>query len=280
MKFIKKGIDYFNVKINCERLGLKNYKINKDLTVDVEGYVKIKNVDKLPFKFGEVNGDFVCMNLISLIGLPKRISGNLSIYSYDKNIKLEGCSEIVDGNVSLNIFNMQDLIGSPKWIGSDLKLGSNSKLKSLTGCTHTIGGNFECGYQNLRTLIGGPEFVGGNYNCHNNILRNLEGSPKTINRNFDCSHNNLTSLKGAPRLVHKNFYANNNNLRTLEFAPEVKGIIKIEKNQLHQVMQKMKQETLKKVIEWCDDYSIWDGNKIYFPRFSKLIKDIKDGHLN
>lgn len=280
MKFIKKRIDYFNIKLKCEKLGLKNYKINKNLTVDVEGNVTISNIDRLPFNFGEVNGGFYCNNIGSLVGLPKIINGNLAINSYIKNIKLEGCTEIVYGDVSLNIKDMKDLIDSPKWIGGSLYIGSNSKLKSLTGSPKQIGGSFNCSYQNLKNLIGGPEIVGGDYHCNNNSLSNLEGSPKIINGFFNCSNNNLTSLKGAPRLVRKSFNANNNNLRTLEFAPEVGGVIHIQKNQFHEVIIKMNQERLKKIIEWGDDYSIWDGKKIYFPRFSKLIKDIKDGYLD
>ena len=59
------------------------YNINKDKTVDVKGHVKVKNkkIESLTrglFRFGTVEGDFLCTscpNLVSLKGAPEEVRG-------------------------------------------------------------------------------------------------------------------------------------------------------------------------------------------------------------
>ena len=59
------------------------YTINKDGTVDVDGYVLVKNKDIKSltsglFRFGTVEGDFLCTscpNLVSLKGAPEEVRG-------------------------------------------------------------------------------------------------------------------------------------------------------------------------------------------------------------
>jgi hypothetical protein len=61
---------------------LKNYTINTDNTVDVDGdvnlYHKLGNMKKLPVKFGKVSGGFYCSisKLTTLEGCPKYVGGN------------------------------------------------------------------------------------------------------------------------------------------------------------------------------------------------------------
>ena len=69
-----------DVKKICDSLEIKNYKINKDLTVDVRGKVNFYylGLEKIPLKFGKVDGFFSCSvnQLTSLEGCPKKVNGN------------------------------------------------------------------------------------------------------------------------------------------------------------------------------------------------------------
>ncbi len=61
----------------CEKYNIKNYIINPDGSIDVEGdvFISNKNLDKLPLKFNYVSGVFVCSynKLTSLEGSPKKL---------------------------------------------------------------------------------------------------------------------------------------------------------------------------------------------------------------
>ena len=50
--------------ILLEKYKIANYTINDDLTVDVDGDVRLSHLrlTKLPFKFGSVTGNFYCSN--------------------------------------------------------------------------------------------------------------------------------------------------------------------------------------------------------------------------
>ena len=73
------------IKGLCYKYGIKNYTINSDGTIDVDGDVNLSNyrnrpmgglpcskLKKLPLKFRKVNGFFNCSGneLISLVGSP------------------------------------------------------------------------------------------------------------------------------------------------------------------------------------------------------------------
>ena len=52
------------IKQWLDEMGVINYVINKDLTVDVKGDVNLsyKNLKELPVQFGKVKGNFFCSN--------------------------------------------------------------------------------------------------------------------------------------------------------------------------------------------------------------------------
>ena len=72
----------------CEEYNIKNYSINPDGSIDVNGDVIIvnKNLYKLPLKFNKVNGNFYCSynKLTSLEGCPKYVGGNFYFYLIPK----------------------------------------------------------------------------------------------------------------------------------------------------------------------------------------------------
>jgi hypothetical protein len=117
---------------------IKNYIINSDLSVDVNGDVDLydKKLTSILVKFNIVYGNFKCPynQLTSLQGAPKEVGGNF--------------------NCAVN------------------------QLTSLQGAPEKVGGNFYCGRNILTSLQGSPEKVGGNFNCYNNLLTSLQGAPK------------------------------------------------------------------------------------------------------
>lgn len=132
-----------------EKYNIKNYNINDDLTIDVNGKVGLYGYSEsqLPeyIQFNEVNGYF-----------------NIS-YSQIKTLK--GCPKIVKGN-----FNCS-------WC---------KNLKTLEGAPEKVGGYFSCANcKNLESLKGSPKIVKGHFNCgHCVLLKSLNGAPKQVKKLF------------------------------------------------------------------------------------------------
>ena len=125
-----------NIEDICGRY-LKNYTINSDGTIDVDGDVNLNNIglNKLPFKFGRVTGSFHC---------------------------------------SLN--KLTTLEGSPKWVGGDFDCTAN-RLRTLEGGPEIVIGSYYCDYNNLVNFKGFPEDYDGyiviRFNPVNKLLLNI-----------------------------------------------------------------------------------------------------------
>jgi hypothetical protein len=203
MKYLRlfetyKTID--EIKDWLDKHNVKNYTLNDDLTVDVDGDVNLnyKNLIKIPVRFRNVSGGFYCHNnkLTSLEGAPSSVGG--SFYCHNNQLtSLEGC---------------------PSSVGDSFYCPYN-QLTSLEGCPSSVGGNFYCSNNQLTSLEGCPSSVGGNFYCSNNQLTSLEGCPSSVGGYFYCDNNQLTSLKGAPSSVGSGFSCDNNQLTSLEGAP-------------------------------------------------------------
>ena len=65
------------IKTWLDEMGIENYTINKNLTVDVNGSVTLsnKNLKKIPVQFGKVGESFYCHSnqLTSLNGAPQKV---------------------------------------------------------------------------------------------------------------------------------------------------------------------------------------------------------------
>ena len=132
----------------CRKYRIKNYTINEDKSIDVDGDVVLyrKNLTKLTLKFRNIRGNFDCSfnNLTTLKGAPETVCGNFFC-------------------------------------------GSNN-LTTLEGAPETVGGNFYCIDNRLETLIGGPRRVNGDFNCYmNKNLMSLEGISPTIHGDLYCN---------------------------------------------------------------------------------------------
>ncbi len=161
-----------NIEAILKRYRIRNYVINKDGTVDVNGFVDLntKGLTEMPVKFGYVSDNFHCdgNELTSLEGCPKRVGGYFDC--------------------------------------------SHNKLTSLEGCPVEVNLNFYCEYNKLVTLEGSPESVGGEFNCSHNKLISLKGCPKSVGSDFDCFCNEIVKLDFIPDYVGGNFDIGDNPL--------------------------------------------------------------------
>ncbi len=139
----------------CEKYNIKNYTINSDNSVDVDGGVDLwdKKLESIPLNFNIVNGNFECddNNLTSLKGCPVRV-GN-GFYCYHNNLT--------------------SLQYSPQYMENGYFSCGWNKIESLQYCTELIRGNFSCGYNKLTSLEHHPT-VYGEFYCRNNQINTFE----------------------------------------------------------------------------------------------------------
>lgn len=132
----------------CKEYSIRNYSINDNGLVDVDGSVTIYGgirLDKIPLKFGRVDGNFDCAR---------------------NNLKsLEGCPEWINGSFNCEENNLTSLKGCPKYIRYDFLCMMN-KLTSLEGCEDGV-------YQ-------------GQFICSGNPLKNFRGFPQLFKESFLC----------------------------------------------------------------------------------------------
>jgi hypothetical protein len=115
------------ISLICEKYKIKNYTINPDGTIDVDGDVDLwgKSLTELPLVFNKVSGSFRCSNN-----------------------------------------RLTSLKGSPKWVGRYFDCGNN-RLASLEFSPDYVGGYLDCRYNPLTdnycdTEIGGCFYTRSN----------------------------------------------------------------------------------------------------------------------
>jgi hypothetical protein len=185
-----------------KEMKIKDYVINNDLTVDVDGDVNLssKNLTEIPIQFGSVKNFFIINNkLTSLVGSPFEVDG----YFYCQNNQLttlKGAPQVVNGT-----FNC-----------------SHNKLTNLKGSPREVDGIFDCSYNLLTNLEGGPESVLSAYNCNNNQINTLKSTSFiSLGENFNCANNQLANLEGVPSVIEGSLDCSNNNISSLDFLPHV-----------------------------------------------------------
>ena len=95
----------------CKRYNIKNYTINDDGSIDVDGDVNFwySDLTELPLIFNKVTGGFNCgyNKLTSLKGCPRWVGGNF--YCYDNDLtSLEFCPDYVGSNFNCTSNNLTD----------------------------------------------------------------------------------------------------------------------------------------------------------------------------
>ena len=100
------------IKKWLDEMEITDYKINSDLSIDVEGHVTLHNKGLIEFpkfiKFNHISGDFFCSynNLTSLKGCPASVDGFFDC-SYNNLTSLEGCPKFVGGSYYCNNNKLQ-----------------------------------------------------------------------------------------------------------------------------------------------------------------------------
>ena len=100
---VKKQSIKAEIEAWCEEMGIKNYTINSQGEIDVNGDVQLihKNFKELPYKFGKVYGYFSltgCKKLVSLKNCPYFVDTFFDVDFCSKLDSLEGCPKRVGGD--------------------------------------------------------------------------------------------------------------------------------------------------------------------------------------
>lgn len=137
--------DKDKIKLWLDTYNIINYSIEDDLTVNVDGTVKIgtKNLTEIPIQFGIVNGDFCCHgnDLTSLKGCPTKVGGYFNCSG--NNLKsLEFCPLEVGNSFFANANQIESLEYSPLKVGASFSCGYNP-IKNLNGFKTSVGRYFE-----------------------------------------------------------------------------------------------------------------------------------------
>lgn len=133
---------------------VRNYTINKDYSVNVDGNVNLEKLDleEIPVEFNEVTGLFSCADnkLITLKNCPKKVGKTFYCY--------------------------------------------NNKLTSLQGCPIEIGEHMDCSSNLLESLEFAPKFVKNNFICGYNPIKNLDNFHTVIGWNFSHAVKNIAPI--------------------------------------------------------------------------------------
>jgi len=156
MKYLKlfENFDQSTIDDICEEYGIKNYTLNADGSIDVNGNVWLfcKDLTELPLKFNKVTGYFNC--------------------SANKLTNLEG---------------------APNYVGTGF-FCFNNNLTSLIGGPKEVVGKFYIKGNYLTNLIGGPKEVIGDFDCSDNKLTSLDGYPNYISGYFTRNENPIDTI--------------------------------------------------------------------------------------
>jgi hypothetical protein len=201
------------VKIFLDSEDIRNYKINDDLSVDVNDvvYIYSSDIKYLPVNFRNVSGDFVIdrSGLKSLIGCPRNVGGEFNV-SRNSLTSLEYSPDYVGSHFHCRSNRIDNLDFITPNIGGGINISDNM-IKSLRGCSKKILGPFDCNDNLLTSLEFGPKWVGGDYNISYNKLESLLGIADYIGgENIICINNELKSFKGFPESFKGNFNPNHN----------------------------------------------------------------------
>ena len=264
----------------CKKFSIKNWSINSEGLVDVNSDVDLisKGLTKIPLKFGNVSGYFLCKEnqLTSLEGSPKEVGGNFNCSYNNQLISLEGSPESVGGDFNCSYSNqLTSLDGSPRSVGVNFWC-NNNQLTSLEGCPEIVSGEFSCSYNKLTSLEGCPERVGGEFYCVHNQLTSLKGCSKNIGGNFYCSNNQLTSLEGCPRSVGDYFDCRNNQLTSFEGPTYIDGNFLCDGNPIFNVWKIISPDGKwdNSIMDLFNDYDALRGNDIVLDRFNEFLGEI------
>jgi hypothetical protein len=133
-------------------LGIYDFEVTEGGSVRIKGDFSYyggskeeisQNMDRLPYNFESVSGDFSISNCINL--------GSL-----------EGSPKFVPGSFVCDACDLKTLKGAPRKVGKYFQCDTN-QLTSLEGAPEHVGTNFWANENPITSLKGAPEFIGGKF---------------------------------------------------------------------------------------------------------------------
>ncbi len=258
------------IKANCDFLDIRNYTINNDGTVDVNGDLniyflqdRIKKDEKntILINFNKINGD-VDINLqwTHRYGKAGRTGQGQLPFTFNE----------VTGNFHAN----------------------HNMLETLRGCPKKVGGCFDVRSNRLRTLEGSPETVGDYFSANSNSLDDLKGSPKYVGGNFDISDNDLKTLEGLSTRIDGTLDFNNNKITSFDYYTDCKVFhAGLEDNPIYLVfyivLKRCRIEDLSSIIDIFKSYdpihpghSPSSGPILYLDRLELFMSEVLDREVD
>jgi hypothetical protein len=171
------------IQLWLDTYNIQNYIINDDLTVDVDGQVRLfnKKIHEFPFQFGIIKGDFMLSRnqLTSLKGCPHTVHGSFDC-SHNKLINLEYC---------------------PKVVYEDFHFQGN-RVKELDYMPDIVSGSFKCGINPINSLDGIIKF---NINSLSHFASNEENMIPGYENFYEILINNGGEIEGWYLELDSNF---------------------------------------------------------------------------
>ena len=128
MKYLKLYENFEDIDQICQQYGIKNYTINPDRTVDVDGRVDFEKEGllKLPLKFGKIYGWFDCTNnrLTSLKGSPIYVEKWFGCGRNKLTTLIDGPKTVLETYYCHNN-NLKDVHGFPEYFNHIISIGGN-----------------------------------------------------------------------------------------------------------------------------------------------------------
>ena len=123
-----------DIEETCEELGIDNYTIKNDMSINVYGEVYISKLDliEIPLNFNIVEGDFNCYKnrIKSLQGAPKIVKGDFDA-GYNKLTSLEFMPIEISSDAFFDNNDLKTLKGMTEQSNNALINLQNNKLESL-----------------------------------------------------------------------------------------------------------------------------------------------------
>lgn len=258
---IKSFEDFFTeeekVNLLLKKLGIENYTINSDFSIDINGNVNLSNkkiIGKIPIKFRYVSGDFNCggCDLISLEGSPSKVGGSF-IAGQNKLTSLKGCPSEIGKSFYCHRNNLTDLKFIPQYITEDLYCSDNR----------------------INTLKNGPIKVKGRFVASDNLLKTFDGNLKYVGKLY-CNNNRFYSIEGMPE-VYDHIDFSDNLIRDFDGFPEDwEGNVNFRNNPVFDyIKQYNSDEEQCKAIYWINELGAIQNGKVVDERMDEVINIMK-----
>ncbi len=164
-----------------DKYEIKNYTINDDLTVTVNGPVALagNSLTEIPVKFKETRSIDVTNNkLTRLDWAPKFVAGDFDCWDNE----------------------LETLEGGPTHVTDSFDCDAN-KLHDLVGAPVEVGGSFICSQNPLNSLKGVPHKVGHYFKAINCGITHIDAFPEEVGTNVYIQNNDIISVKGIHKMI-------------------------------------------------------------------------------